>query len=234
MTKQIFVTIVLAFFVTLLTLFSPRTSPAEEAPKGFSPVLGRAYSLPPGHRFYAILQHPLSSKLARVGDPVQACLPQALRVEGYTLAQAGSSVTGLVEAVEPYLNQRIPGYVQLRFYTLKPLGERPPIEMNAIIDATDNTQGRLFADRIFETLPEQSRLYRVFQGLRNSVNPASGEFEIPVPCEGIEGPPIALQERLNVNLPKGTVLPLVLDKTLTLSPETLLGPVRPLKGDKSI
>ena len=102
-------------------------------------------TLPAGYAFNVRLQHPLSSRLNRVGDPVLATLVAPFTIDHTVIAPVGSKLTGVVEAVyPPTWRPRNHGYIQVRFDMLEPKLARFRLPLNAIINATDNTKGRVF------------------------------------------------------------------------------------------
>ena len=85
-----------------------------------------------GINFPGRLNEPISSQLARVGDPVTATLDSPISSNGSVVAPAGSMAIGTVTHVLPQRNMGRHGEVGVRFYTLeKPNGEK--VAINGII-----------------------------------------------------------------------------------------------------
>jgi hypothetical protein len=243
---------VVSFYYTLhatATFFEP-----QQGVWGVTPPLQRPLTLPSGTRLWVMLKHPVVSGHARPGDAVEALLLQSVTLNGMLLAPMGALISGHIEATEPAVNRSHPAYVQFRFTHLSPQTSLPPVFLSAVVDTTDNTQGRLFADTYLKHLhpvafkDHQQRskhqyhhglsLGSIYNHLQQTdevvLNDAAFESldveDDPYHALGLRwhiGQGYLVQGR-ELRLPTATPLPIVLEKPLTFSGEYLPKPHIPI------
>lgn len=84
-----------------------------------------ALVIPSGTELEVMLDQPLSSETANVGDRVEASTVAAIQVNGRTVIPAGATLSGVVSEVRSNKRLRKDGYLRLEFNTLTPEGSRP-------------------------------------------------------------------------------------------------------------
>jgi hypothetical protein len=228
--------------------------PQKQGVWGVTPPLQRPLTLPSGTRLWVMLKHPVVSGHARPGDAVEALLLQPVTLNGLMLAPMGSQVEGHIEAADGAVNRSHPAYVQFRFTRLEPQPSLPPVSLSAVVDTTDNTQGRLFADTFLKQLhpvafQEHQRrgkhqyhhgisLGAVYLQLRKTEDVQLNEAALdtlqveddPYHALGLRwhiGQGYLVQGR-ELRLPTATPLPILLEKPLTFSGEYLPKPHIPV------